>query len=225
MRTPQAGASASRRVPVSGIHDNPIRAFAYMNTEGADRLGLGGVANQLAVVPAAGANRDAVQRRLFGSADVASVRPASDSAEALKRTVDSFSGAIQMVVVVSLGLGLLVAFTSASVSVDERRREYATMFAFGLPPRSGLRVAFVEALTTGVVGTLLGLVLGTAFAGWIVAVLLSKTFPDLGLEPTLSAASVAVTLIVGIGAVSLAPLLTWRRLRRMDIPSTLRMME
>ncbi len=55
---------------------------------------------------------------------------------ALKRTVDSFSGAIQMVVAITLALGLLVAFTSASASVDERRREYATLFAFGLPVRS-----------------------------------------------------------------------------------------
>jgi putative ABC transport system permease protein len=42
---------------------------------------------------------------------------------------------------------------------------------------------------------------------------------------TLAPASVATTLIVGILAVTLAPLLILPRLRRMDVPSTLRVME
>ena len=33
------------------------------------------------------------------------------------------------------------------------------------------------------------------------------------------------TVVLGVVAVAVAPLLTWRRLRRMDIPSTLRVME
>ena len=41
----------------------------------------------------------------------------------------------------------------------------------------------------------------------------------------LAPSSIATTLAVGIAAVTVAPLLTFRRLRRMDIPSTLRVME
>ena len=48
---------------------------------------------------------------------------------------------------------------------------------------------------------------------------------DLGAEVALSPGSVALTLLVGIVAVTAAPLLITRRLRRMDIPSTLRVME
>jgi len=36
---------------------------------------------------------------------------------------------------------------------------------------------------------------------------------------------VATAVAVGIGAVALAPVLTARRLRRMDIPATLRVVE
>jgi putative ABC transport system permease protein len=42
---------------------------------------------------------------------------------------------------------------------------------------------------------------------------------------TLSPVSIATAVVLGVGAVALAPLLTLRRLRRMDIPATLRVVE
>jgi putative ABC transport system permease protein len=42
---------------------------------------------------------------------------------------------------------------------------------------------------------------------------------------TISAGSLLAAAAVGIAAVALAPLLTARRLRRMDVPSTLRVVE
>ncbi len=222
-RPGRGGARVS--VPVSGIAEGPIRALAYMDRARQGTLGLGGLANQVTLVPAARTPAVAVQRHLFGEPGIASVRQATDSAEALKRTVDSFSAAIQMVVAITLALGLLVAFTSASTSIDERRREYATLFAFGLPVHRGLSLAVAESLAIGVLGTLIGLGVGFALAGWIVTGLLAETMPDLGFQLTLTAASVTTTFAVGVGAVALAPLLTARRLRRMDLPSTLRVME
>ena len=153
------------------------------------------------------------------------MRPAAAEAEALRSSLDEFGSVIRVVAFITLALALLVAFTSTSVSLDERRREYASMFAFGLPPRSGLRVAASESLVTGVLGTCVGLILGLAVAGWIVTAVFADTYPDLGLRTGLSAGSVATTLTVGIAAVALAPLLTYRRLARMDIPSTLRVVE
>ena len=50
-------------------------------------------------------------------------------------------------------------------------------------------------------------------------------FPDLGAEVVLTVPSLLTTLAVGIGAVALAPLLTYRRMRAMDLPSTLRVVE
>jgi putative ABC transport system permease protein len=210
---------------VTGVHANPIRAYAYMDRSRAAALGLAGLANRVILVPDPRTPASTLQRELFGEPGIASVQPASAAADALQTTVESFSGAIQMVVFITLGLGLLVAFTSASVSLDERRREYATMFAFGLPPSSGLRVAVVESLVTGALGTIVGFGIGLAVAGWIVGSLLSETFPDLGFQTTLTARSVLTAVVVGVGAVALAPLFTFRRMRRMDVPSTLRAME
>jgi putative ABC transport system permease protein len=118
-----------------------------------------------------------------------------------------------------------MAFNSTSISVDERRREYATLFAFGVPVRSGVQLAMVESMVVGAVGTLIGLLAGVAVVNWTMKDLLGETLPDLGGVVALSPASVVTAFAVGIGAVALAPLLTVRRLRRMDIPATLRVVE
>jgi putative ABC transport system permease protein len=217
--------SAVTTVQVTGLHDNPVRAFAYATTTGAVRLGLAGVANTVALVPDPGTPAGTLERALFGREGVGSVRPAAADAEALETTLASFESAIRLVAFITLGLAMLVAFTSTSVAFDERRREYATMQAFGLPPRTGLRVAMTESLVTGLAGTALGLALGIAVATWIVKVLLADTFPDLSARMVIAPGSVALTLAVGIVAVTIAPLLVFRRLTRMDIPSTLRVME
>lgn len=212
-------------VTVSGIHGNPVRAYAYLDRGQAAALGMGGIANSLTVLPAGAAGPGAIQRQLFGAPGIASVRPAKASVEALRDTLESFSSIFAIIAAVTFGMGVLVAFTSTSVSVDEHRREYATMFAFGLPPRSGLRVAITESLVAGAFGTLLGLVLGLGVAAWMIDALIADTIPDVAMQLQLSTASLVITVGVGIVAVSVAPLFTYRRMRGMDIPSTLRVME
>ena len=125
----------------------------------------------------------------------------------------------------TLFLALLMAFNSTSISVDERRREFATLFAFGVPVRTGLRVAMIESLIIGIVATMLGIAAGVGVVSWTMKDLLGDTLPDLEAVVTLAPASVVTAALVGIGAVALAPLLTVRRLRRMDIPATLRVVE
>jgi putative ABC transport system permease protein len=60
---------------------------------------------------------------------------------------------------------------------------------------------------------------------WMINTTLPDTFPEFGVTPSLGAGSILVTLVAGIGAVTLAPLMTARRLRRMDVPATLRVVE
>jgi len=213
------------KIRVAGIHGNPVRAFAYLNFRRAASLGLAGVANGVTLTTRPGLPAGTVEQALFGRPGIASVRTAGADAEALQTAIQAFSGAIQIVAVLTLALALLVAFTSTSVALDERRREYATMFAFGLPPRAGLRVAMVESLVTGLLGTVVGIALGLAMVGWIVSSLLPEVMPDLGAEVTITAGTIALTTALGVLAVAVAPLLGFRRLRRMDLPSTLRVVE
>jgi len=215
----------STRLPVIGIHPNPLRVFAYMDSSQARLLGVDGQANELTVVPSPGVSEQEVQRSLFGRPGVASVQPVAAETREVKQAVDEFTEVITVTETVTLFLALLMAFNSTSISVDERRREYATLFAFGVPLRSGLRIAMVESMVVGALGTLIGIVAGIGVVSWTMNDLLGDTLPDLGAVVTLTPASVLTAVAVGIGAVALAPLLTVRRLRRMDIPSTLRVVE
>lgn len=213
------------RVPVAGVHPNPLRVLAYMDRGQAGLLGVEGQANTLMVTPAPGVSQAAVQRSLFGRPGVASVQPVAAETREVKQAVDEFTEVITVTETVVLVLAVLMAFNSSSISVDERRREYATLFAFGIPVRTGMRVAMVESLIVGVVATLVGIAGGIAVVSWTMTDLLEETLPDLGAVVELAPGSVATAIAVGIGAVALAPALTARRLRRMDIPATLRVVE
>ena len=83
----------------------------------------------------------------------------------------------------------------------------------------------VESLITGLLGTAAGIGIGLVVATWIVDTLVADTFPDLGAEMALTAGSVLLALVVGLLATGLAPMFTFRRMRGMDIPSTLRVVE
>ena len=120
---------------------------------------------------------------------------------------------------------MLIAFNATSISTDERRRETATMFAFGVPVRGAVRIAIAENIVIGALATVLGLLGGMLLVRWMINTTLPDTFPEFGVTPSLGAGSIFITLVAGIGAVTLAPLMTARRLRRMDVPATLRVVE
>ena len=103
--------------------------------------------------------------------------------------------------------------------------DHATMFAFGVPVRRALWIAVGESLATGLAGTLVGVAGGLAVIGWVTRSTLPETLPDLDLVVSVSAGTVAVAVAVGVVAVTIAPLLMTRRLARMDVPSTLRVVE
>ena len=77
----------------------------------------------------------------------------------------------------------------------------------------------------GVLGTLFGIVGGIGTLAWLVYVLFPDTMPDFGLDPALSAGTFGVIVCLGVAAVAAAPLLTWRRLLRMNLSATLRVVE
>jgi len=162
---------------------------------------------------------------LFAQPGVASVQPVGSTARVFRDLIDDFLGILGIVQLAVVGLALLIAFNSASISADERARENATMFAFGVPVRTVLRMAVVEGLVIGLIGTVVGLGLGRIVLQWLVDVLLPGTIPDITVSIALSAETFAKAFGMGVVAVGLAPLLTARRLMRMDVPSTLRVVE
>jgi putative ABC transport system permease protein len=212
-------------VQVSGTHPDPFRFPVYMAADAASTFGLTGQVNAVDIVPPSGVGGGAAERALIRMPGVASIESASTLSDALDEGLDEFAAIIWVVVVIAIVLVLLIAFNSTAINAEERAREYATMFAYGLPVRTVLRLAVVESLIIGVLATAVGVGLGFLILGWVVNVSLEEVLPELGVVSSLSFGTVVLAAISGAGAMALAPLLTVRRLRRMDVPSTLRVVE
>jgi putative ABC transport system permease protein len=212
-------------VKVVGLHPDPFRVPAYMDIGTAGMLGLAGATNTLTVVPAPGYTTDDVARALFPLPGITSVQRALTTIDTLRDSVDQYVEILRVTEIAAVALVLLLAFNATGIAIEERVREHATMLAFGLPVRSIVATTALENALIGLLGTLLGLGVGWLVIRWMTGTLLPEVLPDAEVLPTISAASLAETLVVGVGAMALAPLLNLRRLLRLDVPSALRVVE
>lgn len=210
---------------VTAIHANPLRTFAYLDLDRADRFGLDGATNIVHAYPAADATRSELQRELFDLPGVTSSQAVARISESFDEALDQFTGFLVITAVAVLTLALLIAFNATRITVEERRREHATMRAFGLPVRSIMGVVVKESVLIGIAATVIGIGAGLVFLQWMLGSLATTTLPDLGIQRYLSPTTLLLAVAVGIVAVATAPLFLTRRIRHMDIPDTLRVME
>jgi putative ABC transport system permease protein len=202
-----------------------MRPISYMDISDAGVMGLDGFANQVFVQPADGVSDGDVRRALFGLDGVASVQPAAEGIQLVRESIGEILGVLQVIAGFALLLALLIAFNSASIALEARSRDHATMFAFGVRIRTALRIAVVESFVVGVLATILGVAAGLGVVWWALDALLGDTMPDFAVSLYLQPATLATAAILGVVVVALAPLFTGRRMRRMDLPGTLRLME
>jgi putative ABC transport system permease protein len=218
-------AMADTPVTLAGTNPSSLRPTAYMDVSGASLFNMAGLANRATVVPATGADSAAVRKALFRLPGVLSAQPIDALVTSMRDMVSQFTDILTFVALIALIMALLVAYNSATISQDERTRELATMLAFGLPVRRVLGSAMVESGLIGLLGTVLGVVGGFGALMWLAYGLLPTSMPEFALTPSLTPATVLLAVATGIGAVALAPALTWRRLTRMNLPAKLRVVE
>jgi putative ABC transport system permease protein len=222
---PTSFAFVTSDVVVEALHKNPLRFAAYMDEAATQLMGADGLANVVFANPAGGFDAADVQRELFNLEAVGSAQKAAAAADDLDDLMAQFVGILQAVAFFVLLLAVLMAFNSASISFEERQREHATMFAYGVRVRKALRMAVVENFVIGLVATVIGFGGGLWMLWWVVNVTAAETMPDIGLIMEISPVTLVTVIGLGILAVALAPLFTVRRMRRMDLPGTLRVME
>ena len=181
--------------------------------------------NIVQALPADGVSVDALKSELFGLPGVASVQKATASSDVFQDQFEQYTSLLGFILAFVVLLALLIAYNTASINMDERRREHATMLAYGLPARAILGMAMTESAALGVIASVIGLAGGYMMLQWIATVLMPATFPDLGLEIVLNPISLVAVVALTVIAVAAAPVFTILRLRKMDIPSTLRVME
>ena len=222
---PYSFALETMDLTVAGINGHPFRSIAYMSTAHAGVLGLEDLANIASIVPADGVEIGDLQADFLTIGQVTSVQRADAVARLMEDLMSQFVGVFQVFEIVVLVLAVLIAFNAASIAVDERRRENATMFAYGVRPRTVVRMLLAESTIVGVVATIVGLIGGFALFRYFITQW-AQTMPEIAIPVEMSPATLLWAVGVGVVAVGLAPLLTApRKLRKMDLPSTLRVME
>ena len=212
-------------IPVLAVHPHPIRFNSYVDIRHAGLAGLEGFANVVTGAPAPGQTLNDAKRALFGSPGVATVQGIAETSKAAQDVFEQFASVFIVIQMFVLGLALLIAFNTANINSDERARDHATMFAYGVPVRRVLGILAAEGLVLGTLATLLGLVLGYGILLWFIRELIPASYPDMGVILAIDAPQMAAVLAAGIVVVALAPALTVRKLRRMDVPATLRVLE
>jgi putative ABC transport system permease protein len=222
---PNSYTLASATVPITGIHTSPLRFLAYANQPAGVGMHLGGLVNRLSVAPAPSRTAADVKRALLSMPAVTAVQGAAAMTDAVDQTMSQFTDVLIITVAIAISMALLIAYNSAAINAEERTREHATMFAYGIGTARVIRGNVAEALITGALATALGVAAGYAILRWIVDVSMRNTMPDLGTLISISAATYGLAALAGLVSVSVAPLLTVRSLRRTDVPSALRVVE
>lgn len=212
-------------LPVVGIHDNPIRALAYMDSQFASLMNLEGRTNLLVVSPADGIGSGQAERALFNQPGVASVRAVQDISETVDEMLNLFTQVLRVVQVIVIIMAFLIAFNSTSINVDERRREISTMFAFGLRLRTVTRMQMLENFLLGLFGTLIGVLLGWEVLNRMMVARVEEQLAEFKFGATIEPSTLLISVLLGVITVTLTPLISIRKMRNMDIPSTLRVME
>jgi putative ABC transport system permease protein len=213
------------QLPVIGIHDNPLRPLSYLDMNSAGMMGLAGATNYLVVQPTAGISAADVKLALLNQPGVTSVQAISEFSDAFKETMSLFTSVLWVIRIIVMVMAFLIAFNSTSINVDERVREIATMFAFGLPIRTVTRMQMVENLVIGILGTVVGVVLGWEVLKALLVARVQEQLADFNFIVKISTSTLVISVALGVLVVALTPLLSIRRMARMNIPDTLRVME
>ena len=216
---------ARTRLPVTGIHSSPLRFLAYANVAATGPLEIAGMLNRISVVPAAGHSADDVKAALLHQPAIAAVQGATATTDAVDRAMQQFNEILLVTVAIAAAMSLLIAFNAASINADERARENATMFAYGVTVDRVLRGGMTEAVLVGALGTVVGLIAGRGLLSWIMNTNMRETMPDIGGLISVGPLTYLLAVLAGVVVVALAPLLTLRRLRRTDMSATLRVVE
>ena len=149
---------------------------------------------------AAGADRTALVKALDLPASVTAAEP-DDAAQRVSNLSRAYRVNLTVLALVALFTGAFLVFSVLSLSVAKRAQQFALLGVLGLTGRERLALVMAESAVLGVVGSALGLALGTALAALALRVLGGDLGGGYfaGVAPTLQFASGAALAYGALG--------------------------
>jgi putative ABC transport system permease protein len=167
-----------------------------------------------------GANPAAVQRALRASLHsfpAAEVRSAAEYRESIEGQLDQMANMLYALLAMSVLISVFGIANSLYLSVHERTREFGLLRAIGTTSTQVKRVVRYESVITAVIGGLLGIAIGLAFA-WLMV----QALADLGFGFAVPVAQLAAFLVVAVLAGVAGAAWPARRGARIDVLEALR---
>ncbi|MFX0173384.1 MAG: ABC transporter permease [Candidatus Hodarchaeota archaeon] len=212
-------------VEVIGIYGSQVRFWAFMDLSNSELLNCTGFINLLILDPKTGVSIDSIQEDLFRIPGYSGVQTIIKLVETYEELIDLFTSVLTVIQYAVMGLAFLMAFNTATINFNERIREFGTMGAFGTPIFTSTWILMVESIIIGIFGTLLGFYpLGIIFME-IFQIQIRISMPEVSLDGFLFLDSLLIIFFIGVVLVALTPLLSIRKLIKMDLPSALRVVE
>ena len=127
----------------------------------------------------------------------------SDIAAGLRASAATFQGTAALIAAIVLFVGTFLIINTLSMTVGERAREVGLLRMAGATRRQVIRFVFSGALVLGVVGSALGVTIGSAFA-YLLAATVSAATGVTAIVTTVDGPSAAMAALVGLGITILA---------------------
>ena len=210
---------------VIGIYGSQVRFWAFMDLSDSSILNCTGLINSVMLVPKAGVTVESIQKDFFIFQEYSGTQTIVELAETYEELIELFTSVLTVIQYAVMVLALLIAFNTATINFDERIREFATMGAFGTPIRTSTWMLMIESVIIGVFGTLLAYFPLGFIVLEIFQIQIRTSMPEIDLTGVLFPESIAVIIFIGVVLVALSPLLSIRKLIKMDLPSALRIVE
>ncbi len=156
--------SATRTLRVAGQAGGAGSPLAVMDIAGAQaHFGSLGKLSRIDVRLTPGAQRDEVLRELALPPGVRAAAPA-EATQRLANVSRAYRVNLSVLALVALFTGAFLVFSVLSLSVAKRQPQFALLGVLGMSARERLRLVVAESALLGLVGSALGLALGTALA-------------------------------------------------------------
>jgi putative ABC transport system permease protein len=155
-----------------------------------------------------------VRHRLYDLTGTAQVETTADTRGQIEELMKLFYAYIGIMLVFGIALSVAILFNTATISVLERSREFASLRSLGMSVGQVGVIVTVENAVTAVAGSLLGMLLGRSLDIYMVSVYASE---QLKLSPVIYPRSYAVTVGATFAALMIAQLPALRTVARLDL--------
>ncbi len=157
-----------RRLRVAGTVAASGAPLVVMDVAAAQAaFGMGGQLSRVDVRLRAGVDRDALARTLQAQADWpagAVLQPPGDALERMGNVSRAYRVNLTVLALVALFTGGFLVFSVLALSVTRRSQQFALLDVLGLQRSHRMALVLLEALVLGLLGSALGLALGTGLA-------------------------------------------------------------